>query len=74
MRSKEHAAAALQQGIDQLVGLQDKLNAQDYWGVLLILQGMDTSGKDGIVKYVMSGVNPHKTARLIRSKRPRMKS
>lgn len=58
MRSKEHAAAALQQGIDELQVLQDKLYAQDQWGVLLILQGMDASGKDGIIKHVMSGVNP----------------
>ena len=58
MRSKEHAAAALQQGIDELQMLQDKLYAQDQWGVLLILQGMDASGKDGIIKHVMSGVNP----------------
>ena len=38
--------------------LQDKLYAQDRWGVLLILQAMDAAGKDGVVKHVMSGVNP----------------
>src|SRR6202012_315946 len=28
------------------------------WGVLIVLQGMDAAGKDGVVKHVMSGVNP----------------
>jgi PPK2 family polyphosphate:nucleotide phosphotransferase len=58
MRSKEHAAAALQRSIDQLRDLQDKLYAQDQWAVLLIFQGMDAAGKDSTIKHVMSGVNP----------------
>jgi PPK2 family polyphosphate:nucleotide phosphotransferase len=58
MRSKEHAASALQQGVDQLRDLQDKLYAQDQWAILLIFQGMDASGKDSTIKHVMSGVNP----------------
>ena len=37
---------------------QDKLYAQNRWGVLLIFQGMDAAGKDGAIKHVMSGVNP----------------
>jgi PPK2 family polyphosphate:nucleotide phosphotransferase len=56
--SEEHAAAALQKGIDQLRDLQDKLYAQDRWALLLVFQGMDAAGKDGIIKHVMSGVNP----------------
>jgi PPK2 family polyphosphate:nucleotide phosphotransferase len=57
-KSKEHAAAALQQGIVRMAELQDKLYAQDRWAVLLIFQAMDAAGKDGIIKHVMSGVNP----------------
>ena len=38
--------------------LQDKLYAQNRWGVLLIFQAMDAAGKDGAIKHVMSGVNP----------------
>jgi PPK2 family polyphosphate:nucleotide phosphotransferase len=38
--------------------MQDKLYAQDQWGVLLIFQAMDAAGKDGAIKHVMSGVNP----------------
>ena len=41
-----------------LADLQDKLYAQDRWGVLLIFQAMDAAGKDGTIKHVMSGVNP----------------
>ena len=57
-RSKEHATEALQQGIARTAELQDKLYAQNNWALLLIFQAMDAAGKDGIIKHVMSGVNP----------------
>jgi len=57
-RSKEHAAEALEQGIARTAELQDKLYAQNSWALLLIFQAMDAAGKDGIIKHVMSGVNP----------------
>jgi len=57
-RSKDHAAEALQQGIARTAELQDKLYAQNNWALLLIFQAMDAAGKDGIIKHVMSGVNP----------------
>jgi PPK2 family polyphosphate:nucleotide phosphotransferase len=56
--SKEHAAQGLQEGIVRTAELQDKLYAQNRWAVLLIFQAMDAAGKDGIIKHVMSGVNP----------------
>ncbi len=56
--SKEHAEQALQQGIARTAELQDRLYAQDRWALLLIFQAMDAAGKDGIIKHVMSGVNP----------------
>jgi PPK2 family polyphosphate:nucleotide phosphotransferase len=56
--SKEHAEQCLQEGIVRAAELQDKLYAQDRWSVLLIFQAMDAAGKDGIIKHVMSGVNP----------------
>src|SRR5713226_85408 len=58
LKSKEHAKEALERGIVRLAGLQEKLYAQDRWAVLLILQAMDAAGKDGVIKHVMSGVNP----------------
>jgi PPK2 family polyphosphate:nucleotide phosphotransferase len=44
--------------IEKLAQIQDKLFAQNKYSVLIILQGMDTSGKDSAVKHVFSGVNP----------------
>ncbi len=56
--SKEEAEEYLQKGIELLRDQQDKLYAQDQWGVLLVFQAMDAAGKDGVIKHVMSGVNP----------------
>ena len=56
--SKESADEYLRQGVQQLARMQDKLYAQDQWGVLLIFQAMDAAGKDGAIKHVMSGINP----------------
>jgi PPK2 family polyphosphate:nucleotide phosphotransferase len=58
IHSKERAEQLLAQGIASLAELQDKLYAQNHWGVLLIFQAMDAAGKDGVIKHVMSGVNP----------------
>lgn len=58
VHSKEQAQKLLAQGIAEMTEFQDKLYAQDSWGVLLIFQAMDAAGKDGAIKHVMSGVNP----------------
>jgi PPK2 family polyphosphate:nucleotide phosphotransferase len=58
LHSPEHAEELLAKGIARMAELQDKLYAQDRWGLLLIFQGMDAAGKDGAIKHVMSGVNP----------------
>jgi PPK2 family polyphosphate:nucleotide phosphotransferase len=57
-RSKEHAEQALQQGIARMAELQNMLYAQDQWALLLVFQALDAAGKDGVIKHVMSGVNP----------------
>jgi polyphosphate kinase 2 (PPK2 family) len=44
--------------LGRLTQLQEKLYAQDQWGLLLIFQAMDAAGKDGTIKHVMSGINP----------------
>jgi PPK2 family polyphosphate:nucleotide phosphotransferase len=43
---------------EQLGELQELLFAAHRHAVLIVLQGMDTSGKDGTIKHVMSNVNP----------------
>jgi PPK2 family polyphosphate:nucleotide phosphotransferase len=55
---EEEAGEALQKGIAQMAELQDKLYAQNQWSLLLVIQAMDAAGKDGLIKHVMSGVNP----------------
>ncbi len=58
VQSKEEAEKLLAEGIAKLADLQDKLYASDQWALLLIFQAMDAAGKDGVIKHVMSGVNP----------------
>ena len=58
VKSKKHAEKELPRGIERMVELQDMLYAQDRWAILMILQAMDAAGKDGVIKHVMSGVNP----------------
>jgi len=55
---KDEAKVLLQQGVQMLAEMQDKLYAQDRWSLLLVFQAMDAAGKDGTIKHVMSGVNP----------------
>jgi PPK2 family polyphosphate:nucleotide phosphotransferase len=56
--SKANARELLDKGIADLRKLQDKLYAQERWALLIILQALDAAGKDGLVKHVMSGMNP----------------
>jgi len=55
---KKEAKEMLAEGIERLVGLQERLYASDRWSILIILQAMDAAGKDSVIKHVMSGVNP----------------
>src|SRR4030095_8943922 len=48
----------LRKGGEALSEMQEKLYAQDKWGVLLIFQAMDAAGKDSAIEHVMSGVDP----------------
>jgi PPK2 family polyphosphate:nucleotide phosphotransferase len=57
-RVKERALEILEQTLRELDSAQELLWASDTTAVLIILQGMDTAGKDGTIKHVMSGVNP----------------
>ncbi|MFG6403838.1 PPK2 family polyphosphate kinase [Microbacterium sp. P04] len=61
--SKTEGARDLAEGVPALDGLQERLFAQSVAGtatrsVLLVLQGMDTSGKGGIVRHVVGSVDP----------------
>ena len=56
--SKEDGKRHLQEGLEKLHDLQEKLYAQGTWALLLIFQAMDAAGKDSVIEHVMSGVNP----------------
>lgn len=55
---KDEVKAMVAQDAERLGELQERLYAEDKWAVLIVLQGMDTAGKDGIIEHVMAGVNP----------------
>jgi PPK2 family polyphosphate:nucleotide phosphotransferase len=56
--SKESADELMAKSQKELAKMQDVLWASNKYSLLIILQGMDAAGKDGIIKHVMSGVNP----------------
>jgi PPK2 family polyphosphate:nucleotide phosphotransferase len=58
---KKEAEKLLADGILQLAEQQNRLYAQNNYALLIILQAMDAAGKDGVIKHVMSGVNPQGT-------------
>lgn len=56
--TENEIAKLLEESRERLVELQTMLYASHERSVLIIFQGMDTSGKDSAIKNVMSGVNP----------------
>ena len=60
--TKEDAQEDLREGVEILRAYQERLAAQDVYALLVVLQGLDASGKDGTVEHVMSGVNPQGVA------------
>ncbi|MDT8364679.1 MAG: ADP-polyphosphate phosphotransferase [Nitrosomonas sp.] len=57
-QSKEDYLALLDESRQEIGALQEVLYAHDRYAVLLIFQGMDSAGKGGAIKHVMSGINP----------------
>lgn len=62
VKKKKKGVALLEEGVRLLAEYQARLAAENTWGVLVVLQAMDTAGKDGTVRHVMSGVNPQGVA------------
>jgi PPK2 family polyphosphate:nucleotide phosphotransferase len=58
IKDKKHAAAKLQENLEVLADLGYRLYAEGSRSLLLVLQGMDSSGKDGTIRHVMQGFNP----------------
>jgi len=56
--SKQEAREALRTLNERLEALQELLYAEHKHKVLIVLQAMDTGGKDGTIRHVFEGVNP----------------
>jgi len=56
--SKREAEKVMAKNLLRLENAQDLLWATEAKAVLVILQAMDTAGKDGLIKHVMTGLNP----------------
>lgn len=57
-RSKQEYRKLLAAQVQELSELQQLLYADDRYALLLVFQAMDAAGKDGVIRHVMSGVNP----------------
>jgi PPK2 family polyphosphate:nucleotide phosphotransferase len=56
--SSDEAEEPLKDQLNELAKLQNLLYAESRRSLLIVLQGMDTSGKDGTIRHVMSGISP----------------
>jgi PPK2 family polyphosphate:nucleotide phosphotransferase len=68
-RDKDKAKAHTEKLLKRLGVLQNRLYAEGRRALLIVLQGMDTAGKDGVIRHVMSGVNPQ-SCRVVSFKAP----
>lgn len=57
-KDKTEVEETLKRDLQRLDELQDILYAGGQYGLLVILQGMDTAGKDGLIRHVFKGVDP----------------
>jgi PPK2 family polyphosphate:nucleotide phosphotransferase len=57
-KDEKDAADTLAKNLKKLDKLQEVLYAGGQQGLLIVLQGMDTAGKDGTIRHIFSGVNP----------------
>ena len=58
LSGKDAASEELGDLLEELSSLQERLYAENQRSVLLVLQGLDASGKDGTIRSVFRGVNP----------------
>ena len=55
---KDSAKGELAKVIGEMAFIQHRLLAEAKQSLLIVLQGRDASGKDGLVRHVMTGMNP----------------
>ena len=69
LEDKKENRAKLKENIKVMSELQNKLYAENDYSLLLVFQAMDAAGKDGMIKRVMTGLNPQGT-QVFSFKRP----
>lgn len=57
-KSEAEAKEMLEEDVKKMEHLQQKLYAEGKKALLIIFQGMDTSGKDSCIRHIFSGINP----------------
>ncbi|MBS1066504.1 polyphosphate kinase 2 family protein [Gluconobacter kondonii] len=57
-RQKNESRTRIRDCVDRMSVLQQRLAAYATHGILVVLQGMDTAGKDGAIRHAFSGLNP----------------
>ncbi len=68
-QSGEEAQSEIQANLKQLDALQYLLYAEKKHSLLIVLQGLDAGGKDGVVRHVIAGMNPA-ACRVVGFKQP----
>ena len=58
MDKPDNVDLLLNQAVELMAQYQDRLYAENRRGLLIMIQAMDAAGKDGVIKHVMSGLNP----------------
>ena len=58
---KQLVKKLMPENIIKMARLQEKLYAQNRHSLLIVLQAMDAAGKDGVIRHVMTGLNPQGT-------------
>lgn len=56
--TKKTGKKEVEENIEELRKLQEMFYADDRYSLLIILQARDAAGKDGVIRHVMSGINP----------------
>lgn len=56
--TKKTAKEEIKRNIKELKKFQEMFYADDRYSLLIILQARDAAGKDGVIRHVMSGINP----------------
>ncbi|MDZ4746188.1 MAG: PPK2 family polyphosphate kinase [bacterium] len=57
--TEDEAKQAYKDQRDELEDLHDRLYAHKRYGLMVVVQGLDASGKDGAIKFIEAGMNPH---------------